>query len=53
MSSLARKMKGVSDQERKQRVAATLEMVGLSEAANFFPYQLSGDAKRQSAIAVP
>ncbi|MCA2552316.1 MAG: ABC transporter ATP-binding protein [Microcystis sp. M04BS1] len=45
------KMKGVSDRERKQRVAATLEMVGLSEAANFFPYQLSGGMQQRSAIA--
>jgi taurine transport system ATP-binding protein len=45
------KMKGVSDRERKQRVSATLEMVGLSEAANFFPYQLSGGMQQRSAIA--
>lgn len=45
------KMKGVSDRERKQRVSATLEMVGLSEAANFLPYQLSGGMQQRSAIA--
>ena len=45
------KMKGVRDRERKQRVSATLEMVGLSEAANFFPYQLSGGMQQRSAIA--
>ncbi|CCI36913.1 MAG: ABC transporter ATP-binding protein [Microcystis sp.] len=45
------KMKGVSDRERKQRVSATLEMVGLSEAANFLPYQLSGGMQQRAAIA--
>jgi taurine transport system ATP-binding protein len=45
------KMKGVRDRERKQRVSATLEMVGLSEAANFFPYQLSGGMQQRAAIA--
>ncbi|MFM7791600.1 MAG: ATP-binding cassette domain-containing protein, partial [Microcystis panniformis] len=46
------KMKGVSDRERKQRVAATLEVVGLSEAANFFPYQLSGGMRQRVMIAM-
>ncbi len=45
------KMKGVSARERKQRVSATLEMVGLADAANLLPYQLSGGLQQRAAIA--
>ncbi|MEG3437755.1 ABC transporter ATP-binding protein [Pannus brasiliensis CCIBt3594] len=45
------KMKGVSARERKQRVSATLEMVGLADAANLLPYQLSGGMQQRVAIA--
>lgn len=44
-------MKGVSALERKQRVSATLDMVGLVHAANLLPYQLSGGMQQRAAIA--
>jgi taurine transport system ATP-binding protein len=45
------KMKGVPRLERKQRVSATLDMVGLVHAANLLPYQLSGGMQQRAAIA--
>lgn len=45
------KMKGVPVLERKQRVSATLDMVGLIQAANLLPYQLSGGMQQRAAIA--
>jgi taurine transport system ATP-binding protein len=45
------KMKGVNKRERRERVAATLEIVGLTHAANYLPYQLSGGMQQRAAIA--
>lgn len=45
------KMKGVSKTERRDRVISTLEIVGLSHAANYLPYQLSGGMQQRAAIA--
>jgi taurine transport system ATP-binding protein len=45
------KMKGVNKQERRERVATTLEIVGLTHAANYLPYQLSGGMQQRAAIA--
>jgi taurine transport system ATP-binding protein len=45
------KMKGVNKTERRDRVISTLEIVGLSHAANYLPYQLSGGMQQRAAIA--
>ncbi len=45
------KMRGVAKLERRQRVAASLDMVGLVHAANLLPYQLSGGMQQRAAIA--
>ncbi len=45
------KMKGINPWERRERVANTLEIVDLSHAANYLPYQLSGGMQQRAAIA--
>lgn len=45
------KMRGISNLERKQRVSACLHMVGLVDAANLLPHQLSGGMQQRAAIA--
>ncbi|MBD3885017.1 ABC transporter ATP-binding protein [Phormidium tenue FACHB-886] len=45
------KMRGVSKQERRQRVSHYLEMVGLTDAAHLLPHQLSGGMQQRVAIA--
>jgi taurine transport system ATP-binding protein len=45
------KMKGVSAIDRRHPVQQYLEMVGLQNAANQLPYQLSGGMKQRAAIA--
>lgn len=45
------KMRGISKRERKQRVSYYLDMVGLDQAANLLPYQLSGGMQQRAAIA--
>jgi ABC-type nitrate/sulfonate/bicarbonate transport system ATPase subunit len=45
------KMRGVSKLERKQRVSHYLDMVGLDQAAQLLPYQLSGGMQQRAAIA--
>jgi taurine transport system ATP-binding protein len=45
------KMRGVAKLDRKQRVSAALDIVGLVSAANLLPYQLSGGMQQRAAIA--
>jgi len=45
------KMRGVSQQERREKVARTLDIVGLSHTAHYLPYQLSGGMQQRAAIA--
>ncbi len=45
------RMKGISPQERQQRINHFLEMVSLSKAAKKLPHQLSGGMKQRAAIA--
>lgn len=45
------KYSGKSKQERKQKVAELLELVGLADKANNYPSQLSGGQKQRVAIA--
>ena len=45
------RMKGVSIDERQQRIGRFLEMVGLSAASKKLPFQLSGGMKQRAAIA--
>lgn len=45
------KLRGVSKEKRKQRVAYFLEVVGLSQFAEAYPKQLSGGMKQRVAIA--
>jgi polar amino acid transport system ATP-binding protein len=43
--------KGVSKHEAREKAAALLEQVGLSDRADYFPSQLSGGQKQRAAIA--
>lgn len=45
------KAAGIEKQERKERVPKLLELVGLSDKANFYPSQLSGGQKQRVGIA--
>jgi len=45
------KMKGVARTDRQFQVEQYLEMVGLRDAAQLLPYQLSGGMKQRTAIA--
>ena len=49
--SLGPRMRGVASREWRQRVKATLEMVGLSDFASRPPYELSGGMQQRAAIA--
>jgi polar amino acid transport system ATP-binding protein len=42
---------GVSKHEAREKAAALLEQVGLSDRADYFPSQLSGGQKQRAAIA--
>ncbi len=44
-------LRGVANPERKQRVAAALEAVGLSGFEQYFPGQLSGGMQKRGSIA--
>src|SRR5260370_16910174 len=44
-------LRGRADAERKQRVAAALEAVGLSGFEHYFPGQLSGGMQKRGSIA--
>lgn len=44
-------LRGMGRGERKQRVAETLEMVGMSELAGRYPHQLSGGQQQRVALA--
>lgn len=45
------KMRGVTKLERKQRVSACIDIVGLEHAAHLLPHQLSGGMQQRAAIA--
>jgi iron(III) transport system ATP-binding protein len=44
-------LRALSSRQRHQRVAELLELVGLSEAANLFPHELSGGMQQRVALA--
>ncbi len=44
-------LRGMSREQRKQRLAETLDMVGLSELASRYPHQLSGGQQQRVALA--
>ncbi|AZA12308.1 ABC transporter ATP-binding protein [Corynebacterium gerontici] len=44
-------LRGMGRSERKQRVAETLDMVGLSNLAGRYPHQLSGGQQQRVALA--
>lgn len=45
------KMRGIDKLERKQRISHYLDMVGLDQAAQLLPHQLSGGMQQRAAIA--
>lgn len=45
------RVKGVSKHDAREKAAALLEQVGLSDRADYFPSQLSGGQKQRAAIA--
>ena len=45
------KMKGIEKYERRQKVEDTLEKVGLTDFANFYPSELSGGQQQRVGIA--
>lgn len=49
--AFALKHSGLSKQEKKEKVAKLLELVGLSDRAESYPAQLSGGQKQRVAIA--
>ena len=51
MSHSPLEVSGIKKEERKQRVAECLDIVGLSEKANVYPAKLSGGQKQRVGIA--
>ena len=49
--ALPLEIKGVNEPERSQRALQTLQDVGLGEAANLYPKELSGGMKQRVALA--
>ncbi|MBI5148016.1 MAG: ABC transporter ATP-binding protein [Parcubacteria group bacterium] len=45
------KMEGVPAEERRRRVAAQIEMIGLEKFENYYPRELSGGMKQRVGIA--
>ncbi|MEK7520889.1 MAG: ABC transporter ATP-binding protein [Patescibacteria group bacterium] len=45
------KMEGVPAKERRRRVAAQIEMIGLNKFGNYYPRELSGGMKQRVGIA--
>lgn len=44
-------LRGISRAQRRDRVAELLELVGLTDFANYYPHQLSGGMRQRASVA--